>query len=122
MFHGFNRGPGYRSPTLIRKCSGAIPQLWKPWPVIVFLIGLALTYVVYQRVPKGFIPQEDSDYFTVAIQAPEGASLAYTVWHRRAGGSRVLQKQPEINSAFTVLGFSFGGSGIQSRNRFRWLL
>ncbi|MGA8230590.1 MAG: efflux RND transporter permease subunit, partial [Candidatus Acidiferrales bacterium] len=107
LFHGFNRG--------VESFTNAYQKMlrrilsWEAVAVIVFLIGLALTYVVYQRVPKGFIPQEDSDYFTVAIQAPEGASLAYTVGIG-AQVEAVLQKQPEINSAFTVLGFSFGGA------------
>ena len=107
VFHGFNRGVESFTNTY-QKVLRRILR-WESVAVIVFLIGLALTYVLYQRVPKGFIPQEDSDYFTVAIQAPEGASLTYTIGI--AGQvEAVLQKHPEINSAFTVLGFSFGGS------------
>src|SRR5215468_6641175 len=46
--------------------------------VILFFSGLGLTYLVFQRVPKGFVPNEDQGYFIIAIQAPSGASLSYT--------------------------------------------
>jgi len=46
--------------------------------VIVFFVGLGLTYFVFQNVPKGFVPNEDQGYFIIAIQAPSGASLSYT--------------------------------------------
>jgi len=107
VFHAFNRGMdafgrGYQK-TVRRVLRFEVPA------VIIFLIGLVCTYFLYQFVPKGFIPQEDSDYFTIAIQAPEGASLQYTM-DIGAKVESVLQKHPEINSAFTVLGFSFGGA------------
>jgi HAE1 family hydrophobic/amphiphilic exporter-1 len=73
------------------------------------LAGLGLTYWVYQRVPRGFIPQEDSGYFMILVQAPPGASLDYTtnICNRV---EKVLARQPEINGAFSIAGFSFGGS------------
>ena len=46
--------------------------------VILFFCGLGAAFIVYQKVPRGFIPEEDAGYFIVAIQAPEGASLNYT--------------------------------------------
>ena len=33
---------------------------------------------IYQRVPTGFIPQEDQGYLIVIVQAPPGSSLDYT--------------------------------------------
>jgi hydrophobic/amphiphilic exporter-1 (mainly G- bacteria), HAE1 family len=77
--------------------------------VILFFAGLGLTYVVFQRVPKGFVPSEDQGYFIVAIQAPPGASVEYT----KAIGKQVqqvLSKEPEIRSVFSITGFSFTGS------------
>src|SRR4029077_7145058 len=46
--------------------------------VILFFAGLGLTYFVFQRVPKGFVPNEDQGYFIIAVQAPSGASLSCT--------------------------------------------
>src|SRR5713226_2655754 len=45
--------------------------------VVLFLAGLGLTYIVFQRVPKGFVPNEDQDWFLIAVQSPPGASTEY---------------------------------------------
>jgi hydrophobic/amphiphilic exporter-1 (mainly G- bacteria), HAE1 family len=77
--------------------------------VILFFAGLGLTYFVFQRVPKGFVPNEDQGYFIIAVQAPSGASLNYT---RKIGEqiNQVLKNVPEAEGTFVVSGFSFGGS------------
>jgi HAE1 family hydrophobic/amphiphilic exporter-1 len=77
--------------------------------VVLFLAGLGLTYVVLQRVPKGFVPNEDQGYFLVLEQAPAGASLEYT---DKIGEQiyKVLHQQPEVESVFAISGFSFSGA------------
>ncbi|HEY3769522.1 MAG TPA: multidrug efflux RND transporter permease subunit [Candidatus Angelobacter sp.] len=77
--------------------------------VAVFLIGLAATYFVYQRVPTSFVPQEDQGYFFVVVQAPPGASLNYTskVMDRAAA---MVSANPDVQGCFSVPGFSFSGS------------
>jgi hydrophobic/amphiphilic exporter-1 (mainly G- bacteria), HAE1 family len=77
--------------------------------VLLFFAGLGLTWFVFRRVPKGFVPNEDQGYFIIAVQAPTGASLSYT---KRIGEqiSKILEKVPEAEGTFAVSGFSFGGS------------
>ncbi len=82
---------------------------WEWVAMGVFLAGLGLTYFIYQKVPSGFVPEEDQGYFITAVQAPEGASLEYTTNISRQVG-QVLSKQPEIIGVFAVTGFSFGGN------------
>jgi HAE1 family hydrophobic/amphiphilic exporter-1 len=77
--------------------------------VVLFFCGLGLTYWVYQHVPKGFIPAEDGGYLIIAVQAPAGASLDYTT-AICAQVEGILAKVPEMDSAFSVAGFSFSGS------------
>ena len=36
--------------------------------VVLFLTGLGLTYVIFQRVPTGFVPDEDQGYFPVITE------------------------------------------------------
>jgi len=74
-----------------------------------FAAGLALTYVVYQRVPRGFVPDEDQGWGMVTTQAPAGASLQYT---KEIGEQvqEVLAKAPEMDTVFAITGFSFGGA------------
>ncbi|MGA9392632.1 MAG: multidrug efflux RND transporter permease subunit [Candidatus Sulfotelmatobacter sp.] len=77
--------------------------------VVLFFAGLGLTYFVFTRVPRGFVPNEDQGYFIVVIQAPSGASLEYT----KAIGKQVsnlLSDVSEAEGTFSVAGFSFAGS------------
>jgi len=77
--------------------------------VALFLVGLAVTYVVFLRVPRGFVPNEDQGYLIIAVQAPSGASLEYT---KNIGQqiTAILSKEPEIRDVFAVSGFGFAGS------------
>jgi hydrophobic/amphiphilic exporter-1 (mainly G- bacteria), HAE1 family len=77
--------------------------------VMLFFSGLGLTWFVLQRVPKGFVPNEDQGYFIIAVQAPSGASLSYT---KKIGEevNKILEKVSEAEGTFAVSGFSFGGS------------
>ena len=80
------------------------------WAVaLVFLGLLGATYYVYQRVPGAFIPEEDAGYFITIVQAPPGASLEYTS-HVAREAEKIIMAVPEVESVFTVVGFSFTGS------------
>jgi HAE1 family hydrophobic/amphiphilic exporter-1 len=76
---------------------------------IVFAALLGATYFVYTRVPGAFVPEEDAGYFISIIQAPPGASLEYTT-RVAADAEKLLMQVPEIESVFSVLGFSFSGN------------
>jgi hydrophobic/amphiphilic exporter-1 (mainly G- bacteria), HAE1 family len=82
---------------------------WRWAVVAVFLLGLAGTYFVYQRVPSTFVPQEDQGYFFVIVQGPPGASLQYTtrVLDQAAG---MVSANKDVEGVFSVPGFSFAGS------------
>ena len=80
------------------------------WAMAVVFIGLlGLTYYVYNQVPRAFVPEEDAGYFIAIIQAPPGASLEYT-GRVAAEAEKILLAVPEVESVFSVLGFSFAGS------------
>jgi HAE1 family hydrophobic/amphiphilic exporter-1 len=76
---------------------------------VLFFAGLGLTYLVFKRVPTGFVPDEDQGYFIIVVQAPPGASLEYT---RGIGKqiSAMLANVPESEGTFSVAGFSFAGA------------
>ena len=77
--------------------------------VAMFLVGLGLTYVVYTRVPQAFVPEEDSGFLLTVVQAPAGSSLEYTnAVAKEVEG--ILMSTPEVQSVFSVMGFSFSGS------------
>jgi len=82
---------------------------WKPVTLVAFALALLGVYMLYQRVPQGFVPEEDQGYLIVLIQAPQGASLDYTRG-LCAQAEATLATESEISGAFSVVGFSFAGS------------
>ena len=77
--------------------------------LLVFALLLALTAVVYRRVPTAFVPQEDQGFFIMQVQAPQGASLDYT-GHLADRAQAILGQDPDIAGSFAVMGFSFSGN------------
>jgi HAE1 family hydrophobic/amphiphilic exporter-1 len=76
--------------------------------LLIFFAGLGATVWTYQRVPTGFIPQEDQSFLMVIVQAPPGSSLAYTT-ELADRGQAILAQDPDIAGAFSIMGFSFNG-------------
>ena len=77
---------------------------------LVFVALLGATYWVYMRVPTGFVPEDDQGYIFIVLQAPQGASLDYTM-NIEKQVEQVLARVPEIEHVFGVGGFGFTGSG-----------
>jgi HAE1 family hydrophobic/amphiphilic exporter-1 len=80
----------------------------RPLMLGLFLLSLVGTWWLFRVVPSAFVPEEDEGYFITVIQAPAGASLEYTTnIAKQAEG--ILFKDPDIQAAFSVAGFSFTG-------------
>jgi HAE1 family hydrophobic/amphiphilic exporter-1 len=107
VFSGVNRGLASFTRGYQASLRGILRH--KIVALALFLAGLGLTYWVYRIVPKAFVPQEDAGYFMVLVQAPPGASLEYTT-NILGQTEAVMSKVPEIQGAFAVAGFSFGGA------------
>jgi len=82
---------------------------WRFAATMVFLALLGCTYLIYERVPRAFIPEDDQGYVMFIVQSPQGASLTYTR-DICAKVEEQLSKVPEITGAFSVAGFSFTGN------------
>jgi HAE1 family hydrophobic/amphiphilic exporter-1 len=77
--------------------------------MVLFFACLGLTFLVFKRVPTGFVPDEDQGYFIIVMQAPSGASLEYT----KAIGKQVAHMLSDVSEAsgtFSIAGFGFSGS------------
>ncbi len=81
----------------------------RPLMIGLFALGLVATWGLFRAVPSAFVPEEDEGYFTAIIQAPAGASLQYTT-RVAEQVEKVLFRDPDILSAFSVVGFSFSGA------------
>lgn len=82
---------------------------WRLLAIVFYVALLAATYQMFKIVPSAFIPNEDQGYFITIIQAPEGVSVNYTLKVLKEV-EKVLNKVPEIESSFGVVGFGFSGN------------
>ena len=93
---------------------------WRWTVIVVFLLGLAATYFVYQRVPTSFLPNEDQGYFITVVQAPPGASLDYTT-KVMDKATAIVGKNPDVAGVFSVPGFT-GGAGSAPNQGFMFAI
>ena len=82
---------------------------WRAVAVIAFIVTLGLTYWMYSRVPRAFIPEDDQGYVMVIVQAPQGASLEYTS-NICTQIEKTVLKLPDVEGTFTIVGFGFSGN------------
>ncbi|MFN9972381.1 MAG: efflux RND transporter permease subunit, partial [Phycisphaerae bacterium] len=85
--------------------------------VTILLFGglLFITVRLFEKVPGGFVPDEDQGYIIVASILPDGASVERTD-KLVADIEKFLLDQPEIQHTVTLGGFDFLAGGINSTN------
>ena len=107
LFGPIERGIAAGTRVYVRGVRGLVRARWVVALLFVGLLGV--TYYVYGRVPRAFVPDEDAGYFLSIVQAPPGASLEYTT-RVVADAEKVIRAAPEVESVFSILGFSFTGN------------
>jgi len=107
FFGAIERGIRGGTNLYVRIVSGLMRWRWAM--VVVFIALLGAVYVVYTRVPQSFLPEEDPGYFIAIVQTPAGASLDYTA-NVANEAEKVLMATPEVDTVFSIVGFSFAGS------------
>src|SRR5580765_3865044 len=108
FFNGVNRVINGGTAAMVSGLRGLIRM--RAVVALVFVAMLGATYWVYTRVPTGFVPDEDQGYIFIIIQAPQGASLDYTMGIEKQV-EQIVNRMPEIEHVFGVGGFGFAGSG-----------
>jgi HAE1 family hydrophobic/amphiphilic exporter-1/multidrug efflux pump len=106
LFHPFNVGFAKLTALFLWMINRALSHRWLSG--LAFLAVLALTAVLFIRVPGSFVPPEDQGYLISAIMLPDGATLQRTT----RTGERLqayFDKQPEIEHAFVAPGRDFIG-------------
>ncbi len=79
----------------------------------VFLAGAILTFGLFGRVPKTFLPVEDQGYFFVIVQLPDGASLQRTDAVTQTV-RKILLAQPGVQDVVSISGLNFLTFATQS--------
>ncbi|WP_119680882.1 efflux RND transporter permease subunit [Indioceanicola profundi] len=103
LINGFNNGFDRMSDAygrLVGRVSRASVLM-----LLVYVGLIGLTGYLFTRVPGGFIPQQDQGYVIVAIQTPEGTSLARTDAVIKRAEQMILETEGVAHTA-TFAGFS----------------
>ncbi|WP_373083305.1 efflux RND transporter permease subunit [Zhongshania sp.] len=79
-----------------------------------FAAMMALTWFLFQTVPKGLVPAEDQGYVMMVYKTPPAASLSRTVAVTDAMNDRILEES-DVNGVMTFSGFDIL-SGAQKTN------
>ncbi len=106
----FNRGFGATTKGYVGTVGWMIRR-----PVIVgifYLAIIAATAFLFLRTPGGFLPEEDQGILFTLIQGPTGSTASQTLEVVKQVEDYFLDKEKDVvESAFGVVGFSFGGQG-----------
>ena len=108
LFGWFNRsflGLTNRFETLNSRLLKRTGRYMMIYGAIVIVLGYA-----YTRLPEAFVPVEDQGYYMVDIQLPSGATYPRTKAVAEQLNEYLLKRDATADS-FTVLGFSFSGTG-----------
>ncbi|WP_380182348.1 efflux RND transporter permease subunit [Kalamiella sp. sgz302252] len=89
--------------------------------LLVILAAVAITWLSYQQLPDGFMPQEDDGYLFINVQLPEGAALPKTQQVMRQM-FRVVKKNPAVEDVINITGFSLEGGGNAPNSGFAIVL
>jgi multidrug efflux pump len=102
--NGFNRWFGKTTDGYVSVNRLLVRKLIIPLTLLAAVVGA--TAVVGQRIPAGFVPDEDQGYAIIGVQLPDGASLQRTkaVYDKI---SDIIAKQPGIRTYNGIAGFSF---------------
>ncbi|HEV2442198.1 MAG TPA: efflux RND transporter permease subunit [Steroidobacteraceae bacterium] len=80
--------------------------------LLVYLAIVVAMGLLFVRVPRSFLPDEDQGILFVQVNAPAGSSSEITQQALSQARDYFLQKEKAlVSGVFTVNGFSFGGHG-----------
>jgi multidrug efflux pump len=93
---------------------GAVTRMVRrPFRSLILLVAIgAGAFLLYERLPGSFLPDEDQGVMLVMVQGPDGSTTAQTRAQVEKVEDYLLNQESEaVESVFAALGFSFGGSG-----------
>ncbi len=87
------------------------------WGVVAIAVLLSLAAItIYGRIPKQLTPTEDQGRFFITIEAPEGASLSYTLEQARKIEEMLTPyRERGLRDAGSTAAANFGSNGAVNR-------
>src|SRR5207253_6980709 len=77
----------------------------RPVTMIAFVVVLCLTGVLFVVVPKGFIPEQDTDQIAVTTEAAQGTSYAKLVEYQGTVAD-IIRQEPNVEGLVSTIGGS----------------
>jgi hydrophobe/amphiphile efflux-1 (HAE1) family protein len=109
-FGWFNRGFGATQNGYSRSVGWIVRRPFRI--AIIYLVLAGCMGWLFVKTPTGFLPQEDQGIMFTFVQAPTGATAERTIDVLRQIEDHFLEtEQANVQSLFTVMGFSFAGRG-----------
>jgi HAE1 family hydrophobic/amphiphilic exporter-1 len=118
----FLRRPGHGEGKLGRAADGGFQWLLnrydrtlqvvlrhRPATMVAFVAVLTLTAVLFVAVPKGFIPNQDTDQIAVVTEAAQGTAFDKLVQYQSAVADRI-RRDPNVEALVSTI----GGSAAQT--------
>jgi multidrug efflux pump len=110
LFGWFNRGFGVATNGYVGTVGYIIRRPLRVLVLFAALLGGA--YWLYNELPTSFIPEEDQGVLMTMVSLPNGANAARTQAVIDLVEDYYLEQEGDtVQSVFTTIGFSFGGSG-----------
>jgi multidrug efflux pump len=83
--------------------------------LLIYLVVIVAVGMLFVRLPKSFLPDEDQGLMFVLVQTPTGSTQETTERTLENISNYMLTQEKDlVESAFTVNGFSFAGRGQNS--------
>ncbi len=79
----------------------------------VFFAVIGYTVYLYDRVPKGFIPDADTDQISLSVEALQGTSYYQMVTYVRRL-SDIVRADPNVDTFMASVGGGFGGASVNN--------
>ena len=108
FLRGFNRGYNAIAGAYLRRVAKAIRHT--PRWMVSFAALLVLAGWLFTQLPSSFLPEEDQGYAFAIVQLPPGATMQRTTAVLQEM-DQILRKNPAVDRAMLVAGFSFVGQG-----------
>lgn len=80
--------------------------------VLIYILLLGGLFLIFSRIPTSFLPDEDQGVMYIMASTPPGTSAEVTLESvKKIEDYFLTQEDKNIDHLFTVVGFSFAGSG-----------
>src|SRR5262249_53768408 len=92
---------------MLRMYDGSLKVVLRHRPAVMvsFVLVLAGTAWLFLRIPKGFVPDQDTDQLVAVTEAAQGTSFQQMVGYQRAVAD-IIRGDPDVESLMSSVGGS----------------